>query len=58
MKIIVDNEIERRLIISLCDVGLKNGGMESFNGVQMILGAVVDAPVKEVKLPDNDGPDT
>ena len=54
MKIIVANQAERQLIISMCDVGLKGGGMESFNGVQLILGSIVDEPTKEVVLPPKD----
>ena len=52
MKIIISNEAERKLIISLCDVAYRNGGMESNSGVQLILRSMENEPVKEIKIPD------
>ncbi|KKM64406.1 hypothetical protein LCGC14_1501780 [marine sediment metagenome] len=53
MKIEVKDKGERLLIEMLCDVALKSNGMSNLPGVQLILGSMIDEPIKE---PDkNDG---
>ncbi len=44
MKIIIESKDDRALIVSLCDVALKAGGMNSKNGVDYILASMEDAP--------------
>ena len=43
MRIIVDNDIEKQLIISLCDVALKAGGVRNLKETEKILASIEDA---------------
>ena len=40
MKIIVESKEEKGLIIQLCDVGLKAGGMQNLQGITLILNSI------------------
>lgn len=40
MKIIVENEEERKTIEDFCDIALRVGGMKNLKEVQLILGSV------------------
>ncbi len=51
MKITVAGKQERLLIESLCDLALKEGGMKNLLGVERVLNAIEDEPIKKVKLP-------
>lgn len=47
MKIIVENNQERQLITSLCDVALRAGGIKNLKEVEMVLNSI--EPVKKQK---------
>ena len=47
MKIIVENAQERQLIVDVCDVCLKAGGLKNYDGVTSILRSITDAPKPE-----------
>lgn len=47
MKIIVENNQERQLITSLCDVALRAGGVKNLKEVEIILNSI--EPVKDKK---------
>lgn len=40
MKIIVENERERRLVESMCDVALRAGGIKNWKEVNIIIDAI------------------
>lgn len=49
MKIIVENEQERQLITSLCDVALRAGGVRNLKEVEIVLNSIKPA---EKQKPD------
>ncbi len=55
MKIIVENEQEKQLIESMCDIALKAGGLRNYNEVGMIMRSIEMAvPTPEPKNNNND----
>ena len=55
MKIILENDDDRVLIDSICDVALKGGGLKNLEGVQVIRQSIVDAPKPDEIEPDKEG---
>jgi hypothetical protein len=53
MKIIVENEEERTLIVSLCDVALKANGVQNLKPVNAILASVVEEKKENVERTGN-----
>jgi len=49
MKIIVENADERQLMMDVCDVCLKAGGLKNYDGVTQILQSIPDAPKPETE---------
>lgn len=49
MKIIVNNEQERQLITSLCDVALRAGGIKNLKEVEIVLNSIELAKKKDNK---------
>ena len=47
MKIILENDDDRVLIDSICDVALKGGGLKNLEGVQIIRQSIVDNSKKK-----------
>lgn len=49
MKIIVENEEERVLIVSLCDAALKANGIKNLQPVEKILGSIEQKKAEKKK---------
>ncbi len=53
MKIIVENDEERNLITTFCDVALKSGGLNNYAGIGRILSAIETIKPKKELPNDN-----
>ncbi len=53
MKIIVDSNEERNLIVSLCDIALKSSGISNLKAVESILSSIENSEKEKA----NDQPD-
>ena len=47
MKIIVENDKEKKVIESMCDIALKAGGVANLNEVNNVLASIVKKEKKE-----------
>lgn len=53
MKIIVNNNQERQLIESMCDIALRSGGIKNLKEVEMVLSSI-ESPKKKDNEKDKD----
>jgi hypothetical protein len=56
MKIIVENEQEKQIIASMCDIALKAGGLRNYDEVGRIMNSIVMAEPKTKKTDDENKP--
>lgn len=49
MKIIVENEQERQMILSMCDVALRAGGIKNLKEVEIVLNSIESPKKKDDK---------